>query len=49
MPEPVKGEKQSHYLTRFLSSPEAKGSFPNIKQREAVAYALFRREQAKKR
>ncbi len=43
MPRPVKGESQKNYLARFMSSPEARESFPEQKQRAAVAYSMYRR------
>lgn len=44
MPEPKAKEKQSDYISRFMSSEEAKRDFPNEKQRLAVAYSKYRRK-----
>jgi hypothetical protein len=49
MPEPKRGEPKNAYISRFMRSSEAQASFPKNKQRVAVAEALFRREQAKKK
>ena len=40
MPKPNKGESEKHYVGRFMGSKESQRSFPNKKQRLAVAYAL---------
>lgn len=42
MPTPVKGEKLSTFMHRFMGSGEAKKSFPNAKQRIAVAESEYR-------
>jgi hypothetical protein len=42
MPYPSPGESQDHYVKRFVSSPEAQSSFPDIKQRLAVAYSMHK-------
>lgn len=42
MPKPESGEKLSTFLHRFLKSGEAKKSFPNAKQRIAVAESEYR-------
>lgn len=44
MPYPTKGESQSHYVSRFMGSGEARQSFPDQKQRAAVAYSMFRQK-----
>ena len=44
MPDPRRGEKQPSYIKRFVKSKEAQKSFPDIKQRLAVAYSKFRRQ-----
>lgn len=44
MPNPRKGEKQRSYISRYVRSKEAQKSFPDIKQRLAVAYSEFRRK-----
>lgn len=43
MPYPVRGEKQASYIRRYVKSKEAQKSFPDIKQRLAVAYSEYRR------
>jgi hypothetical protein len=49
MPRPHKGESEKNYLSRFMGSAEAIGSFPKANQRAAVAHSMFRqRMQAKK-
>jgi len=40
MPYPVKGEKKGAYVSRFMGSEEAQKSFPDQKQRAAVAYSI---------
>jgi len=42
MPEPLKGEKRSSYIARYVKSQESQKKFPDIKQRLAVAYSKFR-------
>lgn len=42
MPNPRSGEDQAAYISRFVGSEEAKSSFPDIKQRLAVAYSKYR-------
>jgi hypothetical protein len=44
MPLPAKGEKQASYIKRYVKSKEAQKSFPDIKQRLAVAYSEYRRK-----
>jgi hypothetical protein len=44
MPLPTKGEKQASYIKRYVKSKEAQKSFPDIKQRLAVAYSEYRRK-----
>jgi hypothetical protein len=39
MPDKHKGEKLSHFVNRYMSSPKARKDFPNAKQRAAVAYS----------
>src|ERR1700721_2760610 len=41
MPYPTKDESKSEYISRFVSSSEAKEDFPDEKQRLAVAYSLW--------
>ena len=42
MPYPTKGEGTQHYVSRFMGSSEANKSFPDQKQRAAVAYSIAR-------
>lgn len=44
MPLPRRGEKRSSYIQRYVKSKEAQKSFPDIKQRLAVAYSEYRRK-----
>jgi len=44
MPKPNPGEKKQDYVKRFMESEEAKKSFPNRKQRLAVAYSMWRKK-----
>lgn len=44
MPLPAKGEKQKSYIARYVKSKEAQKSFPDIKQRLAVAYSEYSRK-----
>lgn len=43
MPNPHKGETRSEFVQRFMTSKEAQRSFPNEKQRLAVAYSEWAR------
>ncbi len=43
MPSPKKNEKQNAYVARYMSSTEAQKSFPDEKQRLAVAFSEYRR------
>jgi hypothetical protein len=49
MPEPVKGESLSNFVSRYMGSSEARKDFRNSKQRAAVAYSEYRREKKKKK
>ena len=42
MPEPVKGEKLSTFVSRYMGSKHARKKFPKQKQRAAVAYSEAR-------
>lgn len=42
MPYPQAGESREAYVHRFMASPEAQSSFPDQKQRLAVAYSMHR-------
>jgi hypothetical protein len=44
MPYPTPGESQKDYVSRFMGSSEAQGSFPKQKQRLAVAYSMYRQK-----
>lgn len=48
MPEPAKGEKLNTFVSRYMGSEHARESFPNQKQRAAVAYSEYRRKKKKK-
>lgn len=48
-PLPTKGEPMKKFVSRYLGSAEAEKSFPNQKQRAAVAYSEFRRRKAKRK
>ena len=48
MPKPAKGESTKHFVSRFSKSGEAKQSFPDIKQRIAVAYSIERQKKKKR-
>jgi len=43
MPRPVKKESQKDFISRFMSSEEAKADYPDEKQRYAVAMSMWRR------
>lgn len=43
MPKPNKGESKSDYIARFMSSEEAKKSFPDEKQRYVVALSWWKK------
>jgi len=43
MPNPKKGEPTKKFVSRFMGSSEAKRSFPDSKQRAAVAYSKARK------
>lgn len=49
MPDPKKGESQKKYVSRFMGSSEAAKSFPDPKQRAAVAYSKFKKGQKRGR
>jgi uncharacterized protein YoaH (UPF0181 family) len=42
MPNPSKGESLKHFMAKYMSSGEARKSFPKQKQRAAVAYSEYR-------
>ncbi len=47
MPIREKGEKLSHFISRFVGSGREERKFPNIKQRLAVGYSEAKRESAR--
>ncbi len=47
-PQPDKGEKLSHFLSRYMGSGEAQKSFHKQSQRAAVAYSTFRKGKKRK-
>lgn len=49
MPYPMKGEKKSNYVSRFMGSGEAQRSFPDQKQRLAVAYSIYQQKHTARR
>lgn len=48
MPEPSKGESLSDFVSKYMGSKESRKSFPDQKQRAAVAYSVFRQRKKKK-
>ena len=48
MPNPQKGENLSHFVSRYMGSGEAQKTFPDPKQRAAVAYSKMRRKKKRK-
>lgn len=49
MPNPKKGESESAFVSRYMGSKEAMKTFPDQKQRAAVAYSEFERKHRKMR
>jgi hypothetical protein len=49
MPQPAKGEPLKKFIGRFMGSAESEKSFPNQKQRAAVAYSEFKARQKKRK
>jgi len=47
MPTPTKGETREKFISRFMSSEEAKRDFPDRKQRLAVANSKFEKRNSK--
>lgn len=47
MPEPRARESLSNFTHRYMSSEEAKKSFPDVKQRYAVMRSEYRRKRKK--
>ena len=48
MPTPQSGEKLGDFVKKWITSPEAKKSFPKRSQREAIAYSEGRKAKLKK-
>jgi hypothetical protein len=42
MPTPKKGESKSEFVARYMGSSEAQRTFPNAKQRVAVANSVYK-------
>jgi|GEM_PF-5408646 len=51
MPRPRKGEKKKEFVARYMASEEAKQTYPDPKQRYAVANGVWdsRKNKAKKK
>jgi hypothetical protein len=49
MPKPTKGQNKAEYVQMFMSSPEAKKSFPDEKKRLAVAYSMWEKKHGGKK
>lgn len=47
MPNPQPGERKRSFIARYVKSKEAAKSFPDIKQRLAVAYSEARKAKLK--
>lgn len=47
MPTPAPHEKMKDFVARYMGSKEAGTTFPNQKQRVAVAYAVWREKRKK--
>lgn len=47
MPYPTGNESFKHFSHKFMSSPEAIKSFPDIKRRAAVMYSLWKHRKSK--
>lgn len=47
MPRPDKGEVEADFVARYMADAEARTSYPDDKQRAAVAYSLFRNAEIK--
>lgn len=43
MPNPRKGEKESEFIKRCMSSEESKKTFPDQKRRLAFCFSRFRK------
>lgn len=48
MPSPHAGESLGKFVSKYMSSGEARKHFPKAKQRAAVAYSEARRAKLKK-
>lgn len=47
MPKPKQKENKYDFISRFMSSEEAKKDFPDKDQRLAVAYSLWKKKGSK--
>lgn len=47
MPRPTDKENLSQFVKRYMGSGEAEKSFPNAKQRYAVARSVFKKRKRK--
>ncbi|MFA5036679.1 MAG: hypothetical protein WC479_05835 [Candidatus Izemoplasmatales bacterium] len=47
MPNPTKDETREEYISRFMSSEEAKKSYPKEAQRLAVAHSMWKKKHSK--
>lgn len=48
MPKPHRHESKEAFVARYMASPEARASFPDAKQRLAVAYSIYDRPNRRK-
>lgn len=48
MPSPKPRENLSQFVKRYMGSGEAQESFPDQKQRAAVAYSIYRKRKKKR-
>ncbi len=44
MPRPIKNEDKKSFISRYMSSSEAKSKFSDQKQRLAVAYSIWKNQ-----
>jgi len=49
MPTPSRTEAESAFISRYMGSGEAKKSFPDAKQRAAVAYSVYKNRKKKRK
>lgn len=48
MPAPQPHERMKDFIARYMGSPESQKTFPNQKQRVAVAYAVWKKKGGKR-